>query len=155
MLNPSKILLFLSGFWFLGLFIAGCDFGEVEISMAARLYGSWRWVSSQGGWAGELQTPESTGQTRTAIFRSDGLARFLQNDSLVAQVRYSLESRFDREGNEYLIIRYLESEYFVADQEVAFGNRDTLYLTDTCIDCYYHVYTRIRWDSSIRQLARR
>ena len=144
MSNASKILLFFSSLCFLGLFVAGCDFGDVDTSMGARLYGSWRWVSSQGGWAGGLQTPKSTGQTRTAIFRSDGLARFLRNDSLVTQVRYSLESRSDREGKEYLIIRYLESEYYLADQQVDFGNQDTLYLTDACIDCYYHVYTRMR-----------
>ncbi len=144
MLTSSKILLFCSSFWFLGLSIAGCDFGQVETSMTARLYGSWRWVSSQGGWAGELQTPESTGQTRTAIFRSDGLARFLRNDTLVTQVQYSLESRSDPEGNEYLIIRYRGFAYFSADQEIAFGNRDTLYLTDMCMDCYLHVYTRMR-----------
>lgn len=112
--------------------------------MATRLFGSWRWVSSQGGWGGQLQTPESTGQTRTAIFRSDGLARFLRNDSLVTQVRYSLESLYDREGNQYLIIRYLVPEYVLAPQQVAFGEKDTLYLRDTCMDCYYHVYTRIR-----------
>ncbi|MFC1564273.1 hypothetical protein ACFL6G_05015 [candidate division KSB1 bacterium] len=54
------------------------------------LIGSWNWIKSQGGIAGELLTPESTGWTVDLTFTGDYM-RFSRNDTTLVEGVYTLE----------------------------------------------------------------
>jgi hypothetical protein len=139
----KKIVLFTS-LAVLAISITSCDTGTTVEPTISQLYGSWQWISSQGGFGGELRTPQSTSETRKAIFRADGIVQFFKNNILVNQLRFTVNRESNPNGNEYYVIRYLDTSYYVPDQTISFDGLDTLYLADTCMDCYRNVYSRLR-----------
>lgn len=123
----------------------GCDVGAPVDPEIAQLYGTWQWIKTQGGFGGDLQTPQSTGHTASVIFHSAGIAQFFRDDTLVKLVHFTaLKGKPYAGAEEMYFIHYIEENYFSPDQIISFQGSDTLRLSDTCMDCFQYTYIRVR-----------
>ncbi|RKR82143.1 hypothetical protein BDD43_2312 [Mucilaginibacter gracilis] len=102
--------------------------------------GSWRWVRSQGGIAGNTLTPATVGYNQTQIYGADSTLKMYKNDTLKMQGRFYIQRNVQYRGE---IVDLLK----IADQpgrSLVIRN-DTLYTYDVMIDDGYgSVYARIR-----------
>jgi hypothetical protein len=120
------------------LALSACDPG---IKPDAELLSEWQWVSSGGGFAGQVLTPASTGEEITVEFTAKKFFKYV-NGQLTEEFRYTIkleESIFSTEPQE--IINYSNGwrqSYLIKD--------DTLYLSDQCYDCFGHVYVKRKGD---------
>jgi hypothetical protein len=106
----------------------------------AKLYGSWNWVQSSGGFAGETTTPATAGYTMTVEFSPNGIYKWYKNNQLQGQAQYSMTTGNSIFSTEQ--VNQLQVEGSSTKQAVRFGGPDSLFLNDECYDCYGHIYTR-------------
>jgi hypothetical protein len=111
-----------------------------------KIVGTWEWVDTYGGFAGESFTPESTGYEIQMEFRENGTVLVYQNLELLLVTSYTLSrepsgwtvivdssSRFPHPPIQY------ETDFFcVTTQESRDG--PSLQATDACADCYMTRY---------------
>jgi|SRR3990172_11438092 len=108
---------------------------------AQRLFGSWNWIKSVGGFGGETLTPESTGTTVKLVFQYDGTFLLYVNDTLNRQSTYYVQKQSLNPGwPEYYYLWYSHS---TSPQQISYQGSDTLMLFDQCYDCYLNTYVRI------------
>ena len=106
-----------------------------------QLYSSWEWVTSVGGYAVTVRTPQSTGQTAKIAFFPDGRVQYFRNDTLVNEVTYTVKKDTSFSPASYLI--HYNSTTYSPDQFIQYSGTDTLYLVDACMDCYRHTYFKL------------
>ncbi|MBI4547810.1 MAG: hypothetical protein HY707_07515 [Ignavibacteriae bacterium] len=109
-------------------------------ALPIRLYGKWNWLFSVGGFAGHTLRPPPAVRVE---YYPNGSFFYYRSDTLVATTSFTIRREKTILSPDTLdVIHYLDSLRFLPQ---AFQvDRDTLRLTDVCIDCYYHVYERIR-----------
>lgn len=119
----------------------GCSSDNSVAPPPEDLLGSWTWVSSTGGFAGDTRTPGTTGYTEAILFRPDGRFELYRNDSLRSATTFAVrrESTMFHPGVGE-VVHYGSGHM---DQEATHAGPDTLLLADRCIDCYIHIYLRI------------
>lgn len=104
------------------------------------LNGTWNWVRSTGGIAGQTYTPASVGYS--VQFRFDkGKLTVLRNDSVKATPTYSIdiEGRVTYEPPvDVFTFAHIE------EQTVRALKGDTISLADPCCDRYDYVFVRAR-----------
>ena len=100
------------------------------------LAGEWEWVQSYGGIAGQTLTPVTEGVTRHLEIDADTYQEF-ENDSLIFQSQYTLETRQDSLFGTDKIIAF-ETGYELA----VIQQGDDLKLIEICLDCFEHTYER-------------
>jgi hypothetical protein len=127
-----------SGTWswigFAGVITQGTFRASVPIS------GTWTWLRSAGGLWYHVITPPPA---RTAVFGTDSTVRFLQNDTLTAEMTYAIRREPTLFGPALRnVIHYADSMRYQPQTYSILG--DTLYLSDLCIDCFNHLYVRKR-----------
>lgn len=114
---------------------------ENRVKPDVNLVNNWQWLSSSGGFAGQILTPASTGDEVSIEFTSKKFRRY-KNGSQVEDLRYSVKlekSIFSTEDVE--VINYSNDwrqTYRIAG--------DTLYLSDECYDCFFHTYIKVKGD---------
>lgn len=68
--------------------LGGCSGGTDPSDDAFRVEGSWRWVSSVGGIAGETRTPASEGFEQRLELREDGTLRLHRDGELAVETTW-------------------------------------------------------------------
>jgi hypothetical protein len=102
--------------------------------------GQWRWVKSVGGIGGLTITPQSTGYNFRDEFYADSTFKRFENDSLIAQQRFSITRDFQYTPSEKIDV--LKTGTF--SQSIIIRN-DTLYMVDLYIsDGFADTYVRIK-----------
>ncbi len=122
--------------------LVACDAGEPVAPELAQLYASWEWVKSFGGYSGQTRTPESTGETKTTRFLHNGIVQFYRNDRLVSQSRFGIAKESFPRSRAGITIEFYDMPSPSNKQFVSFRSPDTLILSDLCMDCYQHTYSR-------------
>jgi hypothetical protein len=138
LLHSALVLLVLIGF-------GNCNTGTPVASEISQLHGSWKWLQSVGGFAGETRTPESTGHTVSIVFGVDGKAQFYQDG--IAQIRYPYIVTNEKpypDAKDIYFVEFLGAPAPSNKQMISYKGVDTLLLADLCIDCYQHTYARIK-----------
>ena len=129
----------------LPLLTAGCSTqtGPSEFPLE-EIYGSWDWIKSVGGFAGETKTPSSTGYTMRLVFNTNGTFEWYRADTLMASARFTiLRDECPCITSESVdIIHYADGGQLV-NQEISLISSDTLSLVACCCDCYEDMYVRM------------
>lgn len=113
-----------------------------------KIFGTWEWVQSTGGYSGTRMTPASTGNSQTIEFNINGTYRWFKDDKRQGKVTYTItEDKSMMMGGTAYMITYGKSNVFDKNapgikQSVSFAGSDTLFLHDECYDCYGHTYVR-------------
>jgi hypothetical protein len=114
---------------------------RVYVDIPKNLVGNWNWVSTSGGIAGSLSTPETTGETRRVEFDDNSNFRYYVNDILKSDHTFKIEKSRSITGNDSALIAY---SLLSPRQSIMFRGSDTLILFDECFDCYEHYFIRIK-----------
>jgi hypothetical protein len=120
-----------------------CDAGEPVAPELVQLYGSWEWVKSFGGYAGQTRTPESTSETAKVVFLAN-IVQFYRNNTLFSQSRFGMAKEPFPSSQAGFTIEFYDFQSPSNRQFVSFRGPDTLILSDLCMDCYQHTYSRVR-----------
>ena len=113
----------------------------------SELEGTWIWLKSTGGFAGTTQTPTSEGYSLTIEFSDDGYQKF-QDGELVISSDYSIteEGSINFPGIVPIISYDISfppnNTGMMEKQSFVFGGTDTLFLSDECYDCFFHIYIK-------------
>lgn len=126
--------------WFLSL--PGCTGDHAAAPVQTGLAGSWRWISSSGGFAGETITPASAGYTRIVVYYPDGRYEEYRNSAIARSTRYTLVRETPPTRPDQKDVVYYADDPSVS-QIVTLSGTDTLFLYDSCMDCYGHTYVHI------------
>lgn len=115
-----------------------------------KLFGSWEWIYSSGGFSGGLISPASAGYSHSIDIRKVGTLRRYKNGKLYARIAFTISdsASYDRSNSRY-IFKYNSVNIFGSDQHyyldegIRFYGNDTLELVEQgCADCYQHIYVR-------------
>jgi len=124
---------------FLGLILFfSCSDDRLE---PKELIGKWNWLSSSGGIAGTIYTPENTGDNILIEFTSDSIFKRYLNDSLIMESTFSIQiskSIYDHDSTQMLVF---EDAYMLQSFELQ--SPDELVLFDEVYDGFINHYKRI------------
>jgi hypothetical protein len=113
-----------------------------------KLFGTWNWVQSTGGFGGQTITPTTTGYSQTVEFGKNGINKIYKNGKQQDKYKFTLTlgTSIHSTGLAYLInykhtglFHYNES---ITAQSIMFGGQDSLFLCDEASDGYDNIYTR-------------
>ncbi len=126
--------------------VQACSSGPLEADLQLEdIVGFWSWSRSDGGFAGQVITPESTGHTRALHFRAEGIVEFLSDGEIEFSTTYSVGlGREDGQFSGRSVVRYAGPSPSVAEQEITLVSEDMLVLWDGCCDLYAHYYDRVQ-----------
>ena len=115
-------------------------------SESKQLIGSWNWVESSGGFAGNTINPTTEGYSKQMEFSENGKHfEFKEREKMTIR---------NYEFQEHKSIHNSQVEYMIkfasptTDNDLHWYNsfdfigNDTLFLSDECYDCYGHLYVR-------------
>ena len=114
-----------------------CD-DPVALTTVQLLEGSWTWVESSGGIAGEIRTPESTGETMTLRFLGADSVELTRNGVLAGATTYQIFFYDDGGSTE---IEYAQPLFGFASQGLFVGETE-LILRDGCCDGFVYEWRR-------------
>lgn len=108
------------------LTILSCTRDNDTEAATENLAGRWNWKSSYSGLEGSLVTPESSGKTVILEFTNERL-KYYENDQLVSEHTYTIQTRKDALGNDKKMIVYQpyrqEETYVVQDDKLVLTNQ--------------------------------
>lgn len=115
-----------------------------------KLFGTWEWVSSSGGWAGRTLTPASEGYSQQIEFTEKGVYKVYINDKVENKMEFTITENSSSiyTSQTVYMIKYKATGLFkknksVFDMSQTFKfSGDTLWLADECYDCFGHIYIR-------------
>ena len=108
----------------------------LNMSCGKSMGGKWKWVRSEGGFAGLTLTPKSEGYEKSVMINGSEYAEY-KDDSLLFKIPYELQFKTDTFMGFDTVMRF--------QSEMALGYRmkkDTLVLAEICADCFTHYYVR-------------
>lgn len=114
---------------------------RVYVDIPGTMIGNWNWLSTSGGIAISLYTPENTGEIRRVEFDNKNNFRYYVNDILKSDHTFKIEKSKSITGNDSALIAY---NLLSSRQSIMFRGPDTLILFDECYDCYEHYFIRIK-----------
>ena len=108
------------------------------------VYGSWRWVKTQGAWTGDIYTPELSGFTSKVVFQENGIAQFYRNDTLFDQVQFTLsKTHLISRRKEANVIRW-NHKNLPDNQYILLEGNDTLHLIERTTEMSHFYYVPLR-----------
>jgi hypothetical protein len=113
-----------------------------------KLFGTWNWIQSSGGFAGQINSPATSGYSQTIEFNKNGIYKIYKDGKQKDKMKFTLTNGTSiyNTGTAYLIkykdIGLFDKNDHSVTQSVKFGGQDTLFLNDECYDCYGHIYIR-------------
>jgi hypothetical protein len=114
-------------------------------SVIRKLYGTWDWVESSGGFDGGTITPAKAGFHKSIEFNIDGIYTLSIDGIEKEKTEFSLSKEKSIYASSAWTVKYGTSTEKRSNlQSIKFGGKDTLFLSDECYDCYRHIYTRKR-----------
>jgi len=132
----------------LSLLLGGCgsdplvpnDDDELEV---ADLFGSWAWVSSQGGLTGGTITPATEGFEQTIVIEAPTSISLFRDGELVAATTFTFVAA-DPEDGEQLSTMFFQNPLLAFDSEfVGLDIEGNLVLADPCCDGFVHTFRRL------------
>lgn len=127
----EKTLFFLLMFTF-----AGCSLVE---SGQDELNGTWEWIHTYGGIAGQTLTPESEGYQQQLIFYGGRSYLLARGGKTIRKGSYNLTDA--KMGGQMRPAIEFESDHWETFYEIL---NDTLFLSPNCRDCFFDTYVRKR-----------
>ena len=121
---------------FLLLCLIACS-DETDEAQTQSILGSWQWVGSSGGIAGQTETPESTGSSRRLDISSTTI-RTYRNGVLTATVDYFISTQESQLYNEPREMVVQENGF----RSIIAWEGDQLVLIGDCADCFTETYRR-------------
>ncbi len=114
-----------------------------------KLFTTWNWVQSTGGFAGQVTSPATTGYSQTIEFGRDGIYKRYKNGKLLDKFKFTLSegTSIFSTGSAFLI-KYEQTGIFSSNdspmisQSIKFSGQDTLFLNDEVYDGYSNIYTK-------------
>ena len=111
-----------------------------------KLFGTWEWVQSSGGFSGQTITPVSEDYSMSVEYTEKGVYRKYKDGKKISKLNFKIEERATIAISDFkFLIDYREgpcSKVGVNSQSFRFGGTDTLFLNDDCYDCFSHIYVR-------------
>ena len=124
---------------------SGCQFNPFNGGGNKSIYGSWRWVKTQGGWTGSVHTPELAGYSAKVVFQENDTALFYRNDTLLKQLAFTIfKTRTLSRRKDVFVIHWTDKDY-PDSQYVLFSGNDTLHLTARQGELSHFYYVRDRY----------
>lgn len=135
----------------ISMFLTTC---KKDISLPSqdleKLFGTWEWVNSSGGWAGRTTTPSSEGYSQKIEFNKNGIYKSYRNDKVESKMDFTIKEgkTIYSSGTAYLIEyknkKLFEKENAITNitQSVRFIGQDTLCLADEAYDGFGSTYVR-------------
>ena len=143
----SKIILFVV-ITTVSLFITSC---RKDITMPnpelEKLFGSWDWVSTSGGYIGSTKTPVTEGYSAYISFDKKGITKMYKDGKKKETLKYTLTETATAVGNTTAYIIHYKNKGICNkntpnQQIIRFGGQDTLFLSDIYSDGFFNIYTR-------------
>tara|TARA_R110002050_G_scaffold204327_1_gene339595 strand:+ start:84315 stop:84770 length:456 start_codon:yes stop_codon:yes gene_type:complete len=113
-------------------------------SESKQLVGSWNWIGSSGGNAGNRINPATEGYSKQIEFSENGRYYEFQNGKNTLILDYGFEKGKSIFNSQ---LQYLIKYKSPADTDFAYGfhsylflGNDSLILREECADCYGHLY---------------
>ena len=131
----------LSLFLLASVIMFDCRFNPFNADKNLSVYGSWRWVKTQGAWTGSIHTPALSGYSAKVLFQENDTAQFYRNDTLLKQLPFTLFTTHKlSRRKEVFVIHWTDKDY-PDSQYVLFSGNDTLHLTarETELSHFYYV----------------
>ena len=145
MTNEKKIIFFI---YIILLLFTSC---RKDISLPnqelEKLFGTWEWISSSGGFAGITTSHDSVGNTKTIEFTKKGIYKSYKNGDLIEKRKFTIKkgSSIYTSDDANLII-YKENlnknKNHNPNEMIRYLENDTLILYEECYDCYSNLYIR-------------
>ena len=131
----------LSLFFMASIIMSGCRLSPFNTEKNLTVYGSWRWVKTQGAWTGSIHTPELSGYSAKVLFQENDTAQFYRNDTLLKQLPFTLSTTHKLSRRKEVFVIHWTDKDFPDCQFVLFSGNDTLHLTarETELSHYYYV----------------
>jgi hypothetical protein len=113
-----------------------------------KLFGSWEWVQTSGGFAGQIKTPATEGHTQSVEFSSKGIYKLFINGDQKSKSKFTLSYTTAMHSPDSPVLVTYENlgsghqSDDIVKQYLTFKGEDTLYLNDDCVDCFNYVYVR-------------
>jgi hypothetical protein len=110
-----------------------------------KLFGTWEWIQSSGGFAGKTTTPVTTKIVKRIEFSKNGTYKSYENNILKDRRYFSIsagESIFSKK--QAYILQYSDpssKKEFGIKQSIII-NKDSLFLNDECYDCFKNIYIK-------------
>jgi hypothetical protein len=108
-------------------------------------FGSWYWIRTQGGFAGETITPSSAGYRQKIIFKRDSSYEFYRDDVLMQTTQFSIRRQLPSGAHDSVdLIFYADHATEIILERIWLQGSDTLHLDDfNIMDGFYNTYVRI------------
>jgi len=104
------------------------------------IYGSWNWLKSAGGIAYQEYFPPPI---MRQVYNEDGTFQLYKNDTLKSSTIFTIKREMTGWSTDTAnVIHYKDSIQF--QPQMFTIDRDSLILRDLCMDCYIHIYKRIK-----------
>lgn len=120
-------------------FYISCDNSEEKC--VDDVVGTWIWIQSSGGIAGETQTPESTGESRKVVFKN-GAITFYTDDEITRSASYALEKTETIFSDDIVPVVILDDNGLTDMYAYTFTDCNELELSENVYDGYSHRYKR-------------
>ncbi len=130
----------LSLFFMTSIILSGCRYSPFNTQENLSVYGSWRWVKTQGAWTGSIHTPELSGYSAKVLFQENDTVQFYRNDILLKQLPFTLSTTHKLSRRKEVFVIHWTDKDLPDSQFVLFSGNDTLHLTarETELShCYY------------------
>jgi hypothetical protein len=108
------------------------------------LFGSWNWVESSGGIAGMVETPSTTGHTRSLQFEKNGIYRQYTDSLLSISSTFSVKKDrtiFSQDSLPCLVIAE-QPAHTILPQAILKLTTDSLLLAENVYDGFSHLCLR-------------
>lgn len=123
---------------------------DIPVSNAEleKLFGTWEWSQSSGGFAGQTITAATAGYSQAIEFKKNGVCIWYKNGKHTNKMQFILTKGSSiYTAGIVPLIKYKDTGLFDKEdthmtQSLTFGGNDTLFLYDECYDCYTNVYIR-------------
>jgi hypothetical protein len=124
------------------IILMSCSDNDSTQSDYYKYKGTWLWLKTEGGFIGEVKTPEE-GTSLKIILDEFGRYRLFRNDSIKVIANFKIQ----KTENSYDRISYFDvtsfNYYFTAESNYANRRNDTLMLWDGMDDGYFSFFKKI------------
>jgi hypothetical protein len=127
----------------LSIVIVSCNDEPAGPDNRNALWGNWKWVQSDGGYAYHIIKPPA-GVTEIHTYTPAGSFYISRNDTVEFATRYILEPADTNGPDRTRGAIVFENIWAITERmTITYFSNDTLYLWDNCMDCFGHLFVRV------------
>ncbi len=123
------------------ILLTSCSLFENEQNVPDEMTGQWKWVSSSGGFVGEVIQADSVDYTQSLKIFQHNKAVWYEDGEVV--MRYQLDSETDDGEKRFVMHPQLKNKAGSELTRTILGVQNgVLQVTDNCTDCYIYSFVR-------------